>query len=208
MIAKEAKTKELAVTQTYDGSTPLKSVMQEMFVTNLLRGMNQSEAYRKAGYTSKNPEVNAIISLRNSKVAARLAFQRGKMQAKLDISAEKVLRAFAEIGFLDPAELLEDDGSLKPIRDIPLSARRAIAGLDIEELYAGSGEQRTAIGQIKKIRLCNKNDALESLAKHLGLFEKDNDQKRQALQVNVVYYNSNPDGGGNGDQSASQLPAS
>jgi len=81
---KQAKTE-------YDGSTPLKSVMQEMFVSNLLKGMPQYKAYQKAGYKGKNEAIlmsnaNNLLK-RNKKVAARIEYRRADIEVKTDITA-------------------------------------------------------------------------------------------------------------------------
>lgn len=49
------------------------------------------------------------------------------------------------------------------------------------EEFEGSGEDRKFVGYTKKYKIADKNTALEKLAKHLGLYEKDNTQKTNPL---------------------------
>lgn len=58
---------------------------------------------------------------------------------------------------------------LKPIDQIPECARRAIAGIEFVELFAGKGENRKSIGYLKKIKFADKKGALDSTAKILGM---------------------------------------
>jgi len=189
-MAGRGRQKQTALAETYDGSTPLKSVQQEMFVAHIMRGMCQTEAYKNAGYKTGQSE-NALMAhssrlVRNGKVAARLAYKRGQLAKKMDVSAERVVLERARIAFADPAEMFDANGATLPIHEMPEDIRRAIAGVDVEELYEGRGENRKKVGEVVKPRLWNKNDALESLEKQLGLFEKDNNQKRGLTILEIL----------------------
>jgi hypothetical protein len=71
-------------------------------------------------------------------------------------------------GFADLAQAYGADGNLLPVPQMPEDIRRARAGVEIAELY-GDGEP---IGQLKKVRLAQKVPALDSLARHLGMFSE------------------------------------
>jgi hypothetical protein len=52
--------------------------------------------------------------------------------------------------------------------------------MDVEEIFEGKGAERRVIGRLRKIRFAQKQPALNSLTKHLGLF-----QDSQGGAVNV-----------------------
>ena len=79
--------------------------------------------------------------------------------------------------YFDPRKLLNDDGSPKPITELDDDTAACLAGLDIQEVYEGSGADRVFVGYVKKYKIADKNSALDKAMKHLGLFEKDNAQK-------------------------------
>jgi len=88
---KQDKQTSKQIETEYDGSTPLKSIMQEMFVNNLLKGMPQYEAYKQAGYKGKTEEIiranstHALTS--NNNIKARLEYKRAdiEQQSGIDI---------------------------------------------------------------------------------------------------------------------------
>ena len=86
----------------YDGSTMLKSVMQEAFVSNILAGLPQYEAYKQAGYSPKSENslmVSSTQLLRTSKVKARLDYKRRAIEVKSELTAEIVVKKLKEIAF-------------------------------------------------------------------------------------------------------------
>jgi len=172
--------------EKYDGSTPLQSVMQESAITNILSGMGEGLAYKSAGYKAKNPAAGMHQLRRNTKFAARLAFRRAELQRDLDITPEKNLRAIANSAYVDVADFYNADGSMKNIHDIPKAARMAIAGIDVEELYEGRGENRRRVGTMKRVRCWDANRAREMIAKIFGQFERDNSQKRSLTLVEIL----------------------
>ena len=73
---------------------------------------------------------------------------------------------------------------------MPEDARRAVASMEVEELFAGSGAERRQIGRLHKIRFASKIAALDSLAKHLGMFVERIAGPNGAtpFQINIVQY--------------------
>ena len=81
----------------YDGSTTLQSDMQEAFISNLTLGMTKCDAFRQAGYKAKNASSGAIQLLRNTKVQQRLAFKRGELAKKTQITLEGQIDRMREL---------------------------------------------------------------------------------------------------------------
>ena len=88
--------------EAYDGSTPLNSIRQETFVSNLLSNMNQTDAYMTAYPTCKNREtakVNASrLLLTNANVKARLEYKRAELAEKTEITVGSLQRKMYNLG--------------------------------------------------------------------------------------------------------------
>lgn len=82
-----------------------------------------------------------------------------------------VLDELAKIAFFDPRKLFNEDGSMKDVQELDDDTAAALVSMDAVSSMGAEGPVET-----RKIRLVNKNQALEHLAKHLGLFKADNDQ--------------------------------
>jgi phage terminase small subunit len=84
------------------------------------------------------------------------------------VDAEFVLqRLVAEVN-ADLADLYTDAGDLKPIEDWPSVWRQGlVAGVEVEALSAGSGEDRKQVGHVKKNKLSDWLRRLELIGKHV-----------------------------------------
>jgi len=172
-------------TGDYDGSTPIpgkKGIKQEYFVNSVLAGKDLATAAREAGYCPNGNKATLTCRgkelMRHPTVLLRLAYRRGKLAQKYDVSKGRVIRALAEIAFSDPARFLDaDTGNLLALHEMQPRARRAISSIEV------------TAGNVTKVRCWPKVDALEKLCKHLGLFAKDNAQKPQPVQFNILQFN-------------------
>jgi phage terminase small subunit len=106
------------------------------------------------------------------------------------VAIERVLREYARIAFADIAQAYDADGNLLPVQQMPEDIRRVLTGVEIAELF-NEGEQ---IGRLKKVRFAPKVPALDSLAKHLGMFQDGNTAVGVSLQItlNLGSDGSNP----------------
>ena len=65
---------------------------------------------------------------------------------------------------------LRSNGDLKPIDEWPAIWRQGlVAGVEVEALFEGSGEERVQVGFVKKIRLSDRLRRLELIGKHVGV---------------------------------------
>jgi phage terminase small subunit len=161
--AKKKKVKRKKKPVDYDGSTPLDSVMQELFISNVILGMSDWDAYRNAGYKAKNPSSGALQLRKNTKVLARLKYKRAILQDKLDITEEKVLREFARLGFSNIQDYIEKGNTITDISTIARSKAAAVQSVTTDTRKEGDD----AYVEKVKIQLCDKHKNLESLAKNL-----------------------------------------
>jgi phage terminase small subunit len=137
---------------------------------------NEGNAYRAyiAVYGPKKSRAAADVAaaklLRSAKIQAYLSKKRDELSNKTLITAERVLRELAKIAFLNPKSFFNSDGSPKQINEMDDDTAAAVAGLEVCELFEGSGEQKHAYGLVKKIKIADKRAALVDLGKYLKLF--------------------------------------
>jgi phage terminase small subunit len=175
------------VKKTYDGSTPLRSVLQEAFINNLLQGMNQADAYKAAGYRSKTPksQANQLMTV-SDRVMARLSYKRSQLAKRSDVTAERVVNELAKIGFADLKDFLDTGNEVKDLTELDSRLTAAVESVQTDIRHdSGNSDGYT---EKVKIKLHNKIAALDKLAQHLGLYEADNTQKRLIMPVMVVTF--------------------
>lgn len=150
------------------------TVKQEKYTQGLFSGLTQREAYKRAFnckiMSDKTIDEKACRLANTHKVRTRLDELKSALQNRNMVTIEKVLREYARLGFFDPRKLFNADGSPKGIMDLDSDTAAAIAGLDVAEIYEGSGSDRKFVGYKYKLKIASKVGALDSLAKHLGMF--------------------------------------
>lgn len=154
---------------------------QRVFVAEYIKDRNGTQAAIRAGYSEKGAATQAERLLRNAEVRSAVDAAITKVAEKAELTAERTLRELARLAFFDPRKLLNPDGSPKPLNELDDDTAACLAGMDIMEEYEGSGEDRKFVGYTKKYKIADKNSALDKAMKHLGLFERDNEQKTNPL---------------------------
>ena len=156
---------------------------QKRFCDEYLVDLNGTQAAIRAGYSKKTANEQAARMLANVSFQQYLNEKRNKLADKLEISQERVLKEYARIAFFDIRKVYSPTNTLIPINDMDDDAAACLAGVEVDEIHEGFGENRQLIGHTVKVKLANKIAALDSLGKHLGLFERDNDQKKPEVLV-------------------------
>lgn len=145
---------------------------QRRFVSEYLVDMNATQAALRAGYSKKNPKPIAWELLhKRPAVAEAISKELLVREKRTLISGDRVLQQLARIAFADVRELAQagDDGvdvtSLKTLSDDLAAA--------IVELSVNGKTVRLKLSRI---------EALKALARHLGLFDKNQSRGEPASQ--------------------------
>lgn len=157
---------------------PKKEVLtdkQELFCQEYMKDLNGRQAAIRAGYSQDSATEIAYEHLIKPHIQNYIQELKAKRAEKLEISAEKVLAELAKIGFSDLGEYLNEDYSLKALNDIK-GKTGVIASIQIDETENDFGKNRTI-----KYKLWDKLQALEKIARHIGFFEKDNEQQNKVF---------------------------
>lgn len=167
---------------------------QLAFVAEYLKDHNATQAYMRAGYqtSGKAAEASASRLLSDVRVAAEIARRADarieQVVHETGITLERTVREIAKVAFHDPRKFFREDGSIKLPTELDDETAAALAGFDVEELWAGSGEDRAQIGVTKKVKQADRAKYLDMLMRHLGGFKKDNDQQKTDLSTALAAF--------------------
>ena len=142
---------------------------QELFCQEYLIDLNATQAAIRAGYSEKTAQEQSSRLLSNVMVTNRVAELKSTRSEKLAVDAAYVLQRHIEIDQMDMADILTDEGYMKPIREWPKVWRQYLSGMDIAELWEGRGDEKEQIGVLKKIKWPDKVKNLELLGKHVDV---------------------------------------
>jgi phage terminase small subunit len=160
---------------------------QERFVQEYLVDLNATQAAIRAEYSEKTAYSQGQRLLKNVEIQAAIQNATQKRQQRVEITQDRVLLEYARLAFFDPRKLFCEDGKPKDISELDDDTAAALAGLDMQEVYEGAGQDREFVGYVKKYKLANKLGALDSLGKHLGMFSDKPQQERQPENSDNLY---------------------
>lgn len=138
---------------------------QRLFIAEYLIDRNITRSYKKA-YPSCKTDNSAAASgkalLRNPRIQAEISKALEKQEKRLEISADKTVLETARLAFSDLRKFFKEDGSLIPIHELDDHAAAAISSVEVSVDKDGQ--------MVHKIKLWDKNSALEKLGKHFKVF--------------------------------------
>lgn len=150
---------------------------QTRFVDEYLIDLNAARAAARAGYEAGTAYTSGPRLLRRPEVAAAVAAGMAERAERTGITAERVLAEYARMAFSDIRRAVSWR-TLEPEQGE--GARRKAAAsqvqvLDAEQMDAETAaaiaEVSQAAGGALRVKMHDKKGALDSLARHLGLFD-------------------------------------
>lgn len=145
---------------------------QALFVVHYIKTKNATESARLSGYEGSDDVLAQMgaENLRKPQIAAKIQSSLEEQKKRVIVDADDILREFNRLGYSDVRGLFAEDGTVKPMKDWPDDLARAVASIEVEELFEYEGDRKIWAGYTKKIKLWNKNQALNDLGRHKKLF--------------------------------------
>lgn len=156
------------------------TAMQEAYAQEYTKcPENQTQAAINAGFSPNTAAVKASVMMRDERIQKRIAELMEERNKRLRVSADYVLLRLVEIDQMDVIDILNEDGTLKPIREWPKIWRTTLSGFDLSSTIMNMDE--TSIETIlKKIKWPDKVKNLELIGKHV-----DVNAFRERLEIDV-----------------------
>lgn len=156
------------------------TAMQEAYCQSYIKTpKNQTQAAINAGFSPNTAHVKASNMMRDERIQKRIAELMEERNKRLRVSADYVLMRLVEIDQMDVLDILNDDGTLKPIREWPKIWRTTLSGFDLSSTIMNMDEASIET-ILKKIKWPDKVKNLEIIGKHVDVMAF-----KERLDVNV-----------------------
>lgn len=167
---------------------------QQRFVEEYLVDCNGTQAAIRAGYSARTANVQASqllakLSIQEAIQAARAERARRVEQSTgRELSPDRVLKEYLDLAFNDLRDCFEQVGDtlkIKHLKDWPESIGRSLAAVKVKRHIEGRGEDAREV-EVIEFKLHDKLNALEKLARHLGLLKDDAAQGKPTIVTLVA----------------------
>ncbi len=150
---------------------------------------NATQAAIRAGYSEATAKQQGSRLLTYADVLRQIDSINAAAAAACGITRERTQRQIARLAFADIGELFDEKGALKPLHTLTPDARAQVAAIEVDEIFEGTGEERRAVGVIRKVRLRDIGKALDQCIQILGLARQlDPAAVGGGLRVTIVPY--------------------
>lgn len=155
----------------------LKNAKHEAFAQGLAKGLSADEAYAQAGF--KPNRGNASRLKANESISARVNELLDRSGERAEVTIARVLDEMRKLGFSDMRRAFDESGRLKRPEEWDDDFAASIASVEVVTRNIGDGE----VEHVHKIKVWDKNSALEKIAKHLGMFIERHEHSGQVIMI-------------------------
>ena len=149
---------------------------QERFIEEYIVDLNATQAAIRAGYSPKAAKQQGSHLLSLPTIRARIGELKAERSKRTQITADRVLRELARVAFVNPTDVI--DPATATVRASASEDDLAvIAGVKVKYIPVkqpdGEGGVEFVDAVEREIKLADKLKALDMLAKHLGMYDKE-----------------------------------
>jgi phage terminase small subunit len=149
----------------------------EKFCHEYLIDLNATQAAIRAGYSVKTAFTIGVENLKKPLIQARVAELQLDRQERTQITADEVLRQYADIIRFRIEDIMDYDGKTskyKPMSEWGRSAKVAVNSIKQKTTTRTDREGNTHEYNEIEFKVDDRQKALDSLGKHLGMFDNFN----------------------------------
>lgn len=147
------------------------------FVEEYLVDLNATQAVLRAGYSRTGASVTGVRLLANPKIAAAIAHAMAERSRRTQVTQDRVVEELARLAFADvrdAATWTDETMSLRPSADLDDVTSAAIREVrvtrTITRIKRKGGDEDEIERVEQRLQMHDKKGALDSLARHLGMF--------------------------------------
>ena len=159
---------------------------QEKFCQEYMVDLNATRAYQDVyGCAYKSAKDNASRTIAIDSVQKRIAGLKQEAAEASGVTQQMLIDEYKKIGFANIQDYLDAGNSIKDISKLPRDLTAAVESIQSDIRHDGGDSD----GYTEKVKLkfYDKLKGLSDLGRHLGLFEKDNEQAGAGMKELIKY---------------------
>lgn len=142
---------------------------RERFCQEYILDFNGAAAARRVGYSEHTANRIASDLLSKVDIQARIMELQLAGAQEYNATKQRLIKILMDIAGATIEDITDPEtGAILPVHQWPDHMKGTVVGSESDELYAGYGEDRQAIGIKRKIKFADKTKAVELLNKMLG----------------------------------------
>lgn len=145
---------------------------EQAFIFEYLVDLNATRAYERAYNVPHTDSVHrkAAKLMRIPRIKNAIGEALAARSERVQIDADFVLKRAAEMLNADIADIVDDRGAFKPVKEWPLIWRQTLSSCDIETRYEfDEDHNRVEVGRVLKLRFIDRLRTLELIGKHVNV---------------------------------------
>jgi len=145
---------------------------QKAFVDEYLIDLNATKAAIRAGYSEKTARSIGQENLTKPDIQSAIEDAMDELEKRTEITQDRVLQEYARLAFsnmLDFISIQGDGTAFVDLSGLDADQAAAISEIIVDEYKDGAGDDARDVKRVK-IKLIDKKGALDSVARHLGMF--------------------------------------
>lgn len=144
---------------------------QTCFVAEYLVDLNATQAAIRAGYSARNADKIGSQLLGKTRVAEAIQEAMQARNKRTEIDADWVLKRLAQDATADLADLYDDAGNLRPVKEWPMVWRTGlVVGVETAQERDGvDNEGSPTFSTVRKVKLLDRTKLVELIGKHVNV---------------------------------------
>ena len=173
---------------------------QRRFVEEYLIDLNATQAAIRAGYSEKTAGSQAFDLLKKPEIQKEIQALESRIENKVIITKDKILRELSLIGFANLADYVTIDDTTGCVQAIgidslPAGASRAIKKVKERRVIKSTASGDEVLESTFEFELHDKQTALVNMGKELGMFrDKHEIDVNQPINITIKKFYRGNDG--------------
>lgn len=156
---------------------------ESKFCREYLVDYNGTRAAIAAGYSKKTAREIAYENLTKPHIKEELRLLQTELMKSAGLTAEMVVNELKALAYWNIQDFIDQDNAIKDLTTLPLGTTIPVSGIKstVKSYFDALGHLVKEV--TTEIKLTEKRGSLGDLGRHLGVFEKDNNQKGAVIKV-------------------------
>lgn len=155
---------------------------EEKYCQEYVLKLDKTKAAIAAGYSKRSAKEIGYENFTKPHIKQRIEEIRQEIKEKLGIDEHSVLTEMASLSYWNIQDFMDEGNNVKDLSQLDRDMLKPVTGIKVKRTIITVGD-KTVESTIIDLKMADKRASLQDLGRHLGVYEKDNNQKAIKIKV-------------------------